>query len=185
MEIAIFRHGKPEAIQTSKMSAAEFFGWIQAYNASSLSNASRPTEMALAYTDECFAIVCSGLKRSIDSAKALNEEKLVLSDSIFDEAGLPSANWKNLKLLPNVWAVIFRIFWLFGYSRKSESIKEAKSRASKAVKRLINLAEEHQRILFVGHGVYNRLLAKELRKAGWSGPKTPGSNYWGFGVYRL
>jgi hypothetical protein len=28
------------------------------------------------------------------------------------------------------------------------------------------------------------ILAKELKKSGWSDPKNPGSNYWSFGVYK-
>jgi hypothetical protein len=39
--------------------------------------------------------------------------------------------------------------------------------------------------MFVGHGVYNRILANELRKAGWEGPKNPGSKHWSYGVYKL
>ena len=45
------------------------------------------------------------------------------------------------------------------------------------------MAREHERVLFVGHGVYNRILANELRKSGWLGPKNPGSKHWSFGVY--
>ena len=72
---------------------------------------------------------------------------------------------------------------MLGYSRNSESFKEAKTRASEAVRRLTEVAHEHERVLFVGHGVYNRMLANELRRSGWSGPKNPGSRHWSFGVY--
>ncbi len=173
----------PERIPEERMPAFKFIDWINIYNASSLAESSVPDNGALACARECNAIVSSSLQRSIDSAKALGSEKHLISDGQFIEAGLPSANWKVLKMFPNTWAVIFRLMWLFGYSKNAESYKEAKQRASKATTKLIELAQEHGRLLFVGHGIINRLLVKELRSRGWSGPKSPGSTYWSFGVY--
>ena len=89
-----------------------------------------------------------------------------------------------LKLPPNYWAVIFRILWLLGYSKHSESYKEATLRASAAAAKLIELARQHGQMLFVGHGIFNRLVAKALRKQGWVGPKSPGYGYWSVAVYQ-
>ncbi len=185
MEITLLRHGKPVETSLNKLNASEFYYWIQGYNDSSLSESSKPTEAAFNYARRCNAIICSELPRSIDSAKILDKEKIILSDSIFNEAGLPSANWQKLKLSPKIWTVLFRVLWLFGFSRNSESFKEAKKRAKEAVNKLKQIAYNHEKILFVGHGVYNRILANELRKTGWSGPKDPGSKHWSFGVYKL
>jgi len=88
-----------------------------------------------------------------------------------------------LKLSPKFWAVFFRILWLLGYSRNSETYSEAKNRAVDAAKVLTELANEYEKVIFVGHGVFNRILAKELRKTGWAGPRNPGSKHWGFGIY--
>lgn len=185
MEIILLRHGKPDIPSLNSLSASAFSRWVRDYNASGLALQSKPTDEALARISECNAIVCSNLPRSIDSARALSAEKVVLSDSVFNEAGLPSANWNRLKLSPAVWVVFFRVLWLFGYSRNSESFKEAKARAAKAAKLLVDLADEHGKVAFVGHGVFNRLLANELRKTGWEGPKNPGSKHWEYGIYRL
>jgi len=183
MEITLLRHGKPIIPSLNKLSASEFYEWVHEYNASGLCPSSMPTTKAINCANACNAVVCSDLPRSIESAKALNADKIVLSNTIFNEAGLPIANWRTLKLSPKIWAVAFRVLWLLGYSRNSESFKEAKIRATEAVKRLKEIANEHERVLFVGHGVYNRILANELRRSGWSGPKNPGSNHWSFGVY--
>lgn len=183
MEIAILRHGMPHWIPLTPISASSFSGWISSYNASGLSETDYPPKNAVAYANACQVIVSSSLQRSIDSAKALNAEKLALSDKQFIEAGLPSANWKFLKVSPNTWAVIFRFLWLLGYSNNSESLKEAKQRAILATDKLIQLAEKHHKVLFVGHGIFNQLLVKELKKRGWSGSKKLGSAYWAFKVY--
>lgn len=144
---------------------------------------SRPTREAANCASECNVIVCSNLPRSIESGSVLNAEKVILSDSIFNEAGMPSANWHRLKLSPKLWAVFFRMLWLLGYSKNSESFKEAKTRAVEAVKILTELAGEYEKVLFVGHGVYNRMLANELRNNGWEGSKNPGLKHWSYGVY--
>lgn len=183
MKIVILRHGKPVIPSLKKLSASAFSEWVNEYNAAGLSTTSKPTEHAKKCADECNAIVCSALPRSIDSAKAFNNKSIVLSDPIFNEAELPVANWQAMKLHPKIWATVFRILWLLGYSRNSESFKEAKSRASEAVDKLSEIAREYDSVLFVGHGVYNRILSNELRRHGWLGPKNPGANHWAFGVY--
>lgn len=183
MKIVILRHGKPVIPSLRKLSASAFSGWLSEYNAAGLCPTSKPTEHAQNYANRCNAIVCSELPRSIESANAFNSESIVLSDSIFNEAALPVANWQAIKLSPKTWAVVFRVLWLLGYSSNSESFKEAKSRASKAVEKLTEIALEYESVLFVGHGVYNRIMANELRRRGWFGPKNPGARHWAFGVY--
>lgn len=186
MEIAILRHGKSSYLQENRknrITSLQFKEWVQQYNMSSLLSSSLPNDDALNYANQCGAIISSSLQRSIDSAKILNKEKFIISDALFVEAGLPSAEWNFIKLYPDIWALFFRVLWLFGYSKNSESFKEAKVRANIAADRLILLAEEHQSILFAGHGVFNRLLVKELRNRGWFGSKNPGSKYWSIDVY--
>ena len=183
MEIILLRHGKPKIQSLKKISASDFAQWVHAYNLSGLCTSSNPTSDAVSMANKSDAVVCSNLLRSSDSAKALGISKITLQSSQFNEAGIPVANWASPKMSPKLWAVVFRILWLFGYSSNSESFKETKSRASKAAAMLIDLANEHGRVLFVGHGVYNRILAKELKSLGWAGPKNPGSKYWSFGMY--
>lgn len=183
MKIIILRHGKPVTPSLRKLSASAFSEWVNEYNTAGLCPTSKPTDNTQNFANKCNAIVCSELPRSIESAKVFNNENIVLSDSIFNEAGLPVSNWQAIKLSPKTWAVAFRILWLLGYSKSSESFKEAKSRASEAVEKLTEIALEYESVLFVGHGVYNRILANELRRRGWFGPKNPGANHWDFGVY--
>ncbi|MFK5914190.1 MAG: histidine phosphatase family protein [Woeseiaceae bacterium] len=183
MEIILLRHGKPILPSLKKINAFSFLNWIESYSSSSLCSTSLPSKKALSAANKCNAIVCSELLRSIESAKLLNVKNITLTHSCFNEAGLPNASWRGLKLSPNVWAIIFRILWLFGYSKNSESFKEAKLRAKVSAKKLIELAEEHKNVLFVGHGIFNKLLARQLISLGWSGSRNPSSQHWGFGVY--
>lgn len=69
MEITVLRHGKPVVSSLNSLSALEFYSWIQDYNASSLSEYSKPTEAAFNYASRCNAIICSPLCQ--DSCRAL------------------------------------------------------------------------------------------------------------------
>lgn len=184
MEITLLRHGKPIIPPTHKITSFLFKRWIESYNLSGLCPTSKPTQTALTLASKCNVVVCSQLPRSIQSAEALNINDIALSHLQFNEAGLPNADWRTLKLSPMTWVVIFRVLWFFGYSNNSESYQDAKIRAKNSALKLIALAKKHENILFVGHGIFNKLIAKELKSLGWSGPYNPGSKHWSFGVYK-
>ena len=178
------RHGMPEPISEAPVTALGFRHWIELYNKSSVLESTYPPLSAVNYAHDCNAIICSRLQRSIDSATILNAGKIVLCDDLFIEAGLPSASWHTFKMTPKFWAICFRVLWLLGYSHHSESIKEVKARAALATDKLIELATQHHKVLFVGHGIFNRFLVKELIRRGWSGAKSPQSEYWAGGLYK-
>ncbi len=183
MKIILLRHGKPVIPNLDPLSASEFNEWVGLYNLSGLCPTSAPTAEAVTQARNCEVVVCSELPRSIESALALGIKQITFSDPQFNEAGLPIPKWNGLKLSPSVWAVFFRVLWLLGYSKNAESYKQAKARASNAASKLIAFAEVNESVLFVGHGVYNRLVANALRSKGWNGPKAPGNKHWSLGVY--
>ena len=37
----------------------------------------------------------------------------------------------------------------------------------------------------MGHGIINRLIARELKSLGWREESQPGKGYWGAGVYSV
>ncbi|VAW59039.1 hypothetical protein MNBD_GAMMA08-802 [hydrothermal vent metagenome] len=178
------RHGKPVLPPLNKISPKLFIGWVDAYNISGLCSASVPTDEALKISTQSCAVVCSALPRSIESAKALGAKNITLISAKFNEAEMPISDWCFPKLSPKIWAVFFRVVWFFGYSKNSETFKEAKLRAKESVAILKEQAKINTTVLFVGHGVYNRLLANELNATGWLGPESPGSKYWSYGVYK-
>lgn len=166
-----------------KMIGNEFHKWIESYNLSGIDPSCQPTFEAAEIAKSCDVVVCSDLARSIVSAKALEINEINTIEPLFREMGLPYGNVPFMKLRPEIWAVLFRVLWLFGYSSNSESIKEARTRAENAANKLRGLAVSNESVLFVGHGFVNRFIAKELLASGWKGPKSPGKSYWEFGVY--
>ncbi len=107
-----------------------------------------------------------------------------MQEAIFSEAGLPFALWKAPWLPAEAWAAIFRLLWLFGYARGSDSLQTTRRRARAAAERLVALAARGP-VLLVGHGIMNRLIGKELQALGWLARNRQGSRYWSMGVYEL
>jgi DNA-binding NarL/FixJ family response regulator len=43
--------------------------------------------------------------------------------------------------------------------------------------------KEHQQAVLIGHGFFNRFIAKELQKSGWTGKRRTGSKHWNAVTY--
>ena len=184
MKIVLLRHGKPEIETSGKLKASELHHWIKNYNSAGIHKNSQPSSKALELSKECKAVVCSDLRRSIESAKLLHIDKINHTDSLFREMGLPYGNWNTPKASPLFWATVFRLLWFCGYSSNGEAFSLAKSRALKGADKLEAIARDKGSVLHVGHGFMNKYISKALISKGWVGPKSPGRNYWEFGIYK-
>lgn len=182
MKIILMRHGEPVLAQTGRITPSEMESWIELYNLSEVKADSAPIA-SLQWGDSTTCIVTSTAPRALSSVQALGYTASVV-DAVFCEAQLPFALWRFPRLSPFAWAAFFRLFWFFGYSQGSESIQVAKTRAKTAARKLISLSENGS-VLLVGHGIMNRLIAKELIALGWAGPAKQQSKYWGTSVYRF
>lgn len=180
MEIILLRHGKPEI---------ELNGWFDAKQIKQL-----VVEYTLSTIEDCppdscrqrfntYHVVCSDLERSIHSAKKLELKKIHFSNALFKEADLPHFDQSVFKLPVMVWVTLLRIMWLFGFQKNGESFNQAKVRAKEAANKLIVLAQENEKVILIGHGLMNRLIANQLRLKQWQGPASPGKKYWEFGQY--
>lgn len=180
MEISLVRHGKSEFVQKGAVTLQEFKRWVENYNFHGVSDKPVCPPETIRKTKAAHLVLTSDLKRSIESAKRLNLPVEFMADPLFRETELPSGSIKffGIKLKPGVWAMILRLLWFTGYSSKCESLKEAKSRAKKAAGRLIAYAGEYESVALIGHGFFNMLIAKELKKNGWKGEKKIGTRHW-------
>lgn len=181
MRITLLRHGKPAFELKGNVSGKDLGMVARSYDLSGIVGAP-PTE-AVAAVQGNPVVVCSHLARSLESAKALGFSEVRVRDPLFRETPMPYFRSGSIPLPVTVWVVVLRLLWLFGFSRNGESLSDARRRARHAAKRLVELAEEHQNVLLVGHGFINHFIAKELQKGGWLGPSKPGKGFWGYGRY--
>lgn len=184
MEIVLLRHGKPRVMRQGRVSPAGFGQWVAAYDGSGIDGRRPPPEAAIARVRECACVVCSSLPRSVESARALGVPRIDACDPMYREMDLPSAGWHFPRLPHAVWAVLFRLLWLAGYSGNAESFREARERAARCACCLAALAAERSSVVFVGHGSLNWFVAWQLRRMGWAGPWIPPLRFWGVAVYR-
>lgn len=184
MKIVILRHGKPDLPVIDKLKACELHKWIESYNSAGINQNQIPPATAIEIAASCNAVVCSDLPRSIQSAGALNIKHIHFSESVFREIGLPYASRNSPRLSPILWVALFRSLWFLGYSSNGESFRSSKLRARAGTEMLKKVALEYGSVLFVGHGLINHFIAKELLSHGWQGPKSPGKRHWEFGVYQ-
>ena len=109
-----------------------------------------------------------------------------LIDEVFREADLPIFRMPPFRLSPIFWASLFRVMWLCGISRNVETLSIAKQRAVHAADILVTYVEESNGpVLLMGHGVMNRLIAKELISLGWKECRQQGNGYWKARAYTL
>lgn len=181
MRIVLLRHGRTNLRPWQPIRAAEFGSWIDAYNAAGIRN-TPPPAAAVHVAGRCGVIVTSDLARSVESGRLLGPQAMI-SDALFREAGLPYGSGGFIRMPPSVWALLFRCMWAFGFKAHGESLETFQRRARSAAEFLIALARERDAVLLVGHGLFNRYVARELRSAGWRGPGKTKIRHWGFTEY--
>lgn len=178
------RHGKPTFTGARKVACREMPDWIAQYNLSDTGNDS-PPESSSVPALKALQVISSPLPRAISSLKALGYEPDLIAE-VFREADLPVYFIPGMRLSPLCWASLFRFMWICGMSRKAESFRMAKSRAARAADILVKLAGKHNGpVLLMGHGIMNRLIAKQLISSGWKEQSRSGSGYWSAGIYKL
>ena len=182
MKIILIRHAEVDIDKNSFAYAFELKEWIEVYDHAEIKRDFVSKSEIADILNRSDAIVCSTLKRSYDSVALYGKEPHE-QDELFNEAGLPYANWRWVKLPLSVWALVFRLMWLFGYDKNGESLHDAKLRAKAGAKKLMALSENGKRVTLLGHGLMNRLIGKELLKQGWKAQGKMGSANWAYGVF--
>jgi len=188
MEIYIMRHGKPDVsmLSNKRMASKDLLEGLEIYDSCGILKASKPEDTTLDRFREFSAVVSSDLKRSIESALLLCSQQSLIVDALFREVEEVFFKIPILKFTPRTWGNIILLFWFIGLLELKRSFRAAKIRAKRCADKLIGLAEEHGKVLLVGHGFINTYIAKELVSLGWDGPKIkmPNRRYWGYDVYK-
>ena len=189
MKIVIMRHGQPkidlDAMKTKRLSPKGMGKIVSEYEGAGMDFLKIMPENSQKIVQSCKVILSSDLPRALDSVKMLGLEKKGLIDKCFRESNLPYLNWNKPLFSFFTWAIIFRLAWLFGFSRNGESIKSAKNRAKIGAAKLHDLAHINDSVLLLGHGIMNRLVAKELKNQGWIKTENTGEKYWSYTVYEF
>lgn len=175
MHITLIRHGKPILPASRWLAPCEMGQWIAAYDQSVVGATNVPAA-SIAACRGATVIFTSTLPRAQSSALALGYQAPHI-DMLFREAALPFPLWRFPRLPAQLWTALFRTSWLLGLAHGIESLADATARAKSASALLIAGAANGP-VLLIGHGVMNRLIARELRAAGWLHTSRHRSGYW-------
>lgn len=176
------RHGKPAFTGASRVTSLEMAEWISGYDRSD-TGSDIPPQSSKTLASSALRIISSPLPRALSSLTALGREPDLIDD-VFREADLPIFHMPAFRFPPILWASVFRVMWLCGISCNVEPRAIAKQRAAQAADILVTSVKvTNGPVLLMGHGVMNRLIAKELVSLGWKERRRQGSGYWNAGIY--
>ena len=175
MHITLMRHGRPVLASSPWLAPRDMGRWIAQYDAAEVDPAAIPAA-SVAAAGACNVIFASTLPRALASARALGHAA-PRTDALFCEAPLPFPLWRFPRLPPAVWVVLFRLAWLGGYARGADAYAVVALRAKAASASLVAAAADGP-VLLVGHGILNRMIARELRRAGWTTASHQRSGHW-------
>ncbi len=82
-------------------------------------------------------------------------------------AEFPSYREKSGQLNFFTWCILYRLAWLIGFSKNSETLKSTKKRAKESALYLNELMTKQSSLCLIAHGIINKLIAKNLVKTGW------------------
>lgn len=183
MRIVLVRHGRPEPVSPTRISGPAIGDWVRAYDAVGIIRSHAPPLPVLELARAANYFVASDLRRARESAAWLANSRGVNIDADLREAALPESLGTPLTLPTGVWIVIARLAWFLNWSDARESVAAARARAARMAGRLTTLAAEHECVMAVGHGMFNRFVAAELRRRGWRGPTALPGGYWGAAAF--
>jgi len=179
MTIILMRHGKPDHVSDGRLSALAMADWCETYDMSLVQD--MPPERCRQVAATADYVVASPLPRAQSSLEKLGLQAAAV-DPVFSEVSLPLMRLGYPNLPPAFWLFMLRILWLGGYAGSVESYRQAQQRAQLAADRLIELSKQGN-VLLAGHGIMNKLIARQLRKQGWLAEKHASSRYWSTAIY--
>ena len=182
--IILVRHGRSALRAPRQVASDALRSTARRYEEAGIRRTPRPSRELRQHARSAALIVCSDTRRAIESARLLDGGREPVLDPVFREAGLPLRVPVPLRLSFDTWILISYVAWFLGWPAGGESLAAARQRATKAVRHLTQLSNQHPSVMLVGHGVFNTLIALQLRRNGWSGPVwKPGAAHWTFACY--
>ena len=183
MKIILVRHGRPAWDFRTPICGRDFGEWRRGEDEAPLDLSARPSPALEQVIRAATCVFASPLRRSRESAALLAPGASHVVATEFREADLPCGFRFGLRLRPELWGLLARSAWFCGWSAGVDSFRTVRARAATAARLLQERGAHDVVVALVGHGMMNILIARELRAAGWRGPRMPSRRHWGFGIY--
>jgi len=183
--IVLARHGRPDlpAEARQPICGREIGRWYRSYDASGIvAGVDAPAALREA-ARAAGCVVASDTRRAIESAARLIAADTIRVEASLREVGFPESLDSSLRLSPNLWVLIARAAQMLDRDDDEGGRAAVRARAAAVADRLAQLAADHRSVVAIGHGWFNRFVARELRRQGWHGPRFVRSGYWSSVTY--
>jgi broad specificity phosphatase PhoE len=185
-QIVLARHGRPDlpAEACQPICGREIGRWYRRYDASGIvAEVDAPAALwETARAAGC--VVASDTRRAKESAARLVAADAIRIEPSLREVGFPESLDSSLRLSPNLWVFIARAAQMLDRDDDEGGRAAVRARAAAVAGTLAQLAADHRSVVAVGHGWFNRFVARELRRQGWRGPRFVPSGYWSSVTYK-
>ena len=193
--ITLIRHGPPAVSLRQKVRGHQFRQFVERYDAAKIAQRALPPLAVRQVVSQADFVFASSRPRAMHTAELLGVVVPSLIDSQFREIEFPVDFPRYLRFSALVWSMIALVLWRMGYSSRSEPLALSRARARAAADLLEGQLRSQSEepfgnqwgrtgsVVLVAHAGINRLIAEELRKRGWHGPRMPRSQHWGCTTY--
>ncbi|NEP16854.1 MAG: histidine phosphatase family protein [Leptolyngbya sp. SIO4C1] len=184
--ITLIRHGPPTVSLRTRITGQEFCAFVKRYEAAKIRRQALPPRSVAQTMHRANLVFSSHRPRALHTTKLLQPPVPPIVDERFREIEFPVHLPLPLPLRCSAltWTALAVLLWRLGYSPGCESLNLARQRARAVAELLTAKADCAGPVVLVAHGGINRLIAKELRRLGWRGPRLPRSRHWGCTTYR-
>ncbi|MGB3295565.1 MAG: histidine phosphatase family protein [Phormidesmis sp.] len=181
--ITLIRHGPPAVSLRQAVRGHQFRLFVERYDAAKVAQRALPplaVRQVMARADRVFS---SNRPRALHTAELLGVPVAPIIDPQFREIEFPVDFPRQLRLSALTWSVIALALWRLGYSSsRGETLTHTRARARLAAD-LLERQSQAGAVVLVAHCGINGLIAGELRRRGWRGPRLPHSRHWGCTTY--
>ncbi len=181
--ISLTRHGRPKIRREGWSGWNGFNAWWAAYESSDLDPTSLPPENLQQEAARATMLFMSPSQRAMETARAVCGERPVEVSELFLEAPLPAPPLPFFYMPVGVWWVISRFYWWLGFHGDFENRRETNVRAEIAADKLVEAAAKGD-VLLCGHGWFNRMVGRRLKRRGWRVVYNGGDAFWGWRKYQ-
>jgi broad specificity phosphatase PhoE len=169
--VLLVRHGpSAHAAPPGLLDRPGIARWLADYDAAGITSDAQPPATLAVVARRARVVASSDMPRAIDSAARLvGSERGVVLSPLFREIPLPLPAWFPLRAPLTLWAMLIHLQWGIDIARSRDASPEAAERARRAAAWCQDACASAPGgdLVVVTHGVFRRLLARELRTRGW------------------
>ena len=166
--IVLVRHGPSAHVHDGgAIDRAGFGRWLDAYDAAGIRAAAQPPVSLARIARSATHVIASDLRRAIESAERLAPERRVLVSDLLREAPVVLPAWPT-RLPLAAWEMLAHLDWFHRIVRGTDATEADRARAGTAAEWLARIVADGSTAVVVTHGIFRRLVAKELLADGWA-----------------